>query len=109
MPNNRQEPLSSLTLNQQNERIIHHSYKPLGPRIDHIARPLLPWENSEVTGLRIFELFWDPEVVNVLVESTNAYAKEKGARGAVRRGRLPQMAGQGTLLGDFLSIRNGKR
>jgi len=83
MPNNRREPLSSLTLNQQNERLIPHLYQPLGPRIDHIAQPLLPcqWENSEVTGLRIFELFWDSEVVNVVVEGTNAYGDEKGAGG----------------------------
>ena len=81
MPNNRREPISSLSLNKQNEGIIHHSYQPLGPHIDHVGRPVLSLENSEVTGLCIFELFGDSEVVNVLVEGTNAYAEEKGAGG----------------------------
>ena len=97
MPKNTREPLSSLSLNKQNECLIRHPYKPLGPRIDHLARALLPWESSEVTGLRVFELFWDSEVVNVLVEGTNAYAEEKDAgrckEGAVATGsRLEQAA-----------------
>ena len=96
MPNNHREPLSSLTPNKQNERIIPHLYQPLGPRIDHIARPVLPssCENSEVTGLRIFELFWDSEVVNVVVEGTNAYADAKGAGGGcLGRGGAQAAAG----------------
>lgn len=53
--------------------------------MDHLARALLPWESSEVTGLCVFELFWDSEVVNVLVKGTNTYAEEKGAGGCKER------------------------
>ena len=83
MPNNLREPLSCLSLSKQNEQGISQLFQPLCPRIDHIALPLLPWEpeNSDITALQIFELFWDREVVNVLVEGTNLYAKEKGAGG----------------------------
>jgi len=86
----RQDPLSSLSPNsagkanpteKPNSPVVRKPYTPLGLRVDHIAQPVLPWEDceSEVTGLRVFELFWDSEVINVLVEGTNFYAKEKGA------------------------------
>jgi len=70
-------PLASLSPNsaskanatyKQKDRVIRQPYRPLGPRIDHVGQPLLPWKDSvsEVTGLRVFELFWDSEVINVL-------------------------------------------
>ena len=86
----RRDPLSSLSphstgkanpTEKANSPVVRQPYTPLGLCVDHIAQPLLPWEDceSEVTGLRVFELFWDSEVINVLVEGTNLYAKEKGA------------------------------
>jgi len=96
------KPLSSLSLNlvrqqkaKSKNRLEKHSvkaasetqpdttrvrrpYLPLGPRIEHVGQSLLPFHNSEVTQLKIFELFWDLEVVNVVVEGTNAYAEAKG-------------------------------
>ena len=58
---------------------IQQPYLPLQPRIDHIGQPQLPWKDAEMTELGVFELFWDEEVVGVLVERTNMYAEEKGA------------------------------
>jgi len=58
---------------------VWRPYLPLGPRIEHVGQYLLPFHHSEVTELKIFELFWDREVVNVVVEGTNAYAEPKGA------------------------------
>lgn len=55
------------------------AYVPLGPRVEHIGQSLLPFDATDVTELKIFELFWDLEVVGVIVEGTNAYAEEKGA------------------------------
>jgi len=52
---------------------------PLQPRINHIGQPQLPWEDVKATELGVFELFWDDEVLGVLVERTNMYAEEKGA------------------------------
>ena len=88
--NKRRDPLSSLSPNsagkanptdKPNSPVVRQLYKPLGICVDHIAQPLLPWEDceSEVTGLQVFELFWDSKVINVLVEGANLYAKEKGA------------------------------
>ena len=54
-------------------------YVPLRPRNDHPGQPLLPWEESSANALRIFELFWDDSVIDLLVVGTNQYAKEKGA------------------------------
>lgn len=54
-------------------------YIPLGPRIDHKGRPLLPWENSNISIVQIFELFWDGQAVELLVCGMNAYAAEKEA------------------------------
>ena len=51
----------------------------LRPRNEHFAQPLLPWEESEADPLRIFELFWDHRVMDLLVVGTNQYAREKGA------------------------------
>jgi len=78
MPNNRREPLASLSLNKQNERMIHPSYQPLSPPIDPIARTLLPWKNSEITGVRVFELFWDSEVVNGVSGEHKCLCKGEG-------------------------------
>ena len=103
MPNNRREPLSSLSLNKQNKGIIHHSYQPLSPCINHVARPVLSLENSKVTGLCIFKLFGDSEMVNVLVEGINVYTEEKGARGGCI-GRGVTTSGQvGRTLGEVHS------
>jgi len=53
-------------------------YRPLQPCINHIGQPQLPWEDVKATELGVFELFWDDEVLGVLVERTNMYAEEKG-------------------------------
>ena len=76
-------------LDNQSTTISRQPYVPLGPRIDHVAQPLLPWENDDRKNieLRVFELFWDSEVLDVLVQSTNAYAGEKCA--GTRFGRRP--------------------
>jgi len=52
---------------------------PLRPRNDHLCQPLLPWEDSSADEHRIFELFWDDRVIDLLVVGTNQYAREKGA------------------------------
>ena len=46
-----------------------------------MGQSILPFNSSEAAdlGLEVFELFWDREIVNVLVEGTNAYAEAKGA------------------------------
>lgn len=87
--NKPRDPLSPLSPNsagkanatcKQKNRVIRQPYTALGPRIHHAGEPLLPWRNvSEVTGLRVFELFWDSEVIAVLVTGTNAYTKQKDA------------------------------
>jgi len=38
---------------------------------------LLPWNDSEVTPLQLFELFWDDYTIGILVEGTNKYAAMK--------------------------------
>jgi len=58
---------------------ICQPYLPLQPHIDHIGQAQLPWKDSQVTELGIFELFWDEEGVGMLVERTNMCAEEKGA------------------------------
>ena len=57
------------------------AYLPLGPRQEHIGQPLLPCgdEGRKMDVLQIFELFWDDEVIDVVVEGTNRYAEVKGA------------------------------
>jgi len=54
-------------------------YIPLQPRIEHFAQPRLPWNESEINDLRLFELFWDDRTIGMLVDGTNKYAafKEK--------------------------------
>jgi len=64
---------------QANEAISYRPYTPLGPRIEHHAQALLPWEDSEASIVQIFELFWDERVVESIVQETNAYATEKRA------------------------------
>ena len=71
---------SEASKTQPNIPHVCQPYVLLGSRIEHVGQALLPFQNSEVTELKIFELFWDPEVVSVVVEGTNAYAEAKGAR-----------------------------
>ena len=52
-------------------------YNPLQPRLEHAGQPLLPWNDSEATPLRLFELFWDDYTIGILVEGTNKYAAMK--------------------------------
>lgn len=52
-------------------------YRPLQPRCEHASQPLLPWNDSEITPLRLFELFWDDYTIGILVEGTNKYAAMK--------------------------------
>ena len=68
-------------LNNQSTAIFRQPYVPLGPRIDHVAQALLPGEYTDLENiaLRVFELFWDSEVIDVLVKGTNGYAREKCA------------------------------
>ena len=61
------------------DSIYQQPYTPLGPRIEHVGQSILPFNSSEASDLKVFELFWDREIVNVLVEGTNAYAEAKGA------------------------------
>ena len=68
---------------QQSEKVsaIQQPYVYLGPQQDDIGRPLLPWVENlcDVNVVQIFELFWDDEVIDVVVEGTNRYAEVKGA------------------------------
>ena len=77
--------VGNLSRSGENEPIAHPSYTPLGPRIDHMSEPLLPWEGPDITIVQIFELFWDEEAIELLVAGTNAYAEEKGAGAATQR------------------------
>ena len=43
----------------------------------HTGQPLLPSNDSEITPLQLFELFWDDYTIGILVESTNKYAAMK--------------------------------
>jgi len=51
--------------------------KPLQPRIEHTGQPLLGSNDSEITPLQLFELFWDDYSISILVEGTNKYAAMK--------------------------------
>ena len=62
---------------QANEDISYGPYTPLGPRIDHQAQALLPWDDDEASIVQIFELFWDERAIECIVQQTNAYAAEK--------------------------------
>jgi len=74
---------------QANETISDRPYTSLGPRIEHQAQALLPWEDSEVSIVQIFELFWDERVVESIVQETNTYAVKKraGFRGGWKKVR----------------------
>jgi len=36
--------------------------------MEHTGQPLLPWNDSEITPLRLLELFWDDYTIGILVE-----------------------------------------
>ena len=92
------KPLSSLSLNlvhqkkvKSRKRVeknaiasgtpprIRQPYIRHAPEVEHVGQLVLPFPNSEMTELKICELFWDWEVVSVVVEGTNTYAEAKQA------------------------------
>ena len=70
---------TKLPVSESQNQPDQQPYVPLRPRNDHLCQPLLPWEDSSADARRIFELFWDDRVIDLLVVGTNQYAREKGA------------------------------
>jgi len=58
------------------------------PAVDRVEYRMIDWLEHCLIAEPIFELFWDDEMIDVVVEGTNHYAEVKGAGKISVEGRV---------------------